>query len=252
MEMFMMPALAVSWILLQAASQDAETFRRAVAELGNERVEVRDKASTALQNLPFRFAEELKTLRKAEADSEKQQRLDTVIRHLARKEGESLFGEGKLKPALLKFAEAEGASDLQAEVDRRTKSARAFLEKCFEQPPGKQILFPPQEMQELRQKHGKWAVAPLIEFLGTRETYGAYRFIKDGLDFDVVPVLCAAVKEPDGLATNPLCNMLGALGGNPLTVKTLRSLMEDTGRSESTRKAAEAALREMGVIRGGK
>lgn len=242
-------ALTVSWLILQVSSQDAETLRRAVAELGDDRAEVRDKATAALQKLPFHFKEELRALRKSETDPEKLSRLDTVLRHLARKEGESLFQEGKLKPALLKFAEAEGASDLPAEVERRTQSARQFLEKCFESSPAKEILFPPEEMREMREKHGRWAVAPLMELLGTGAGVGAYTFIKKGLDFDVIPVLCAALKEPDWRSTNAICNMLAGLGGNPLSIKTLRSVMEDKGRSESTREAAEAALWNLGVIR---
>jgi hypothetical protein len=113
--------------------------------------------------------------------------------------------------------------------------------------PGKRILYPPRQMKELRENHGRWALIPLIEALHGQHSQDAANFIKLGLSADAIPALCGNLKSPDGPSTTGVCYLLGVLGGSD-AIKTLRSVMEDPKRNEETRKEARNALRQLRVI----
>ena len=241
------------WMAVQASDPDEATLRKYVSDLAHEEVAVRDKAFSHLKDLPFRNAENLRKIRSSVSDRESLDRLSEVIRHLVRKEGEALYQDGRLKEALLKLAEAEGAADAPAEVQRRIKSAREFLLGCFESTQGERNLLPQEKLKELNKTHGRFALPALIEFLGDGvHNSNAFNYIKYGLGPDSIPALCGYLKGPDGPSSQAICALLVYLGGGEQAVKTLRSVMEDGNRRKEVREQARTSLMQLRVIEDGR
>jgi hypothetical protein len=240
----MMVLLIALGILCQDAPQSEEDFRGQIRDLGSDQVKIRERALVALKNLPYARTDEVRKLAGLEADVEKRERLLEVVRCLIAKHSAVLFQEGKLKESLLKKAEAEGAQDPQTEMERRIRLARTFLVECFERydDPGKKIIYAPNVLNELREKHGRYALPELLQSLRGPHSHDAFEFIRLGLRSDVVPFLCGFLKQKDCPMTYEVCALLGGMGGGDLTLSTLKLVMDDPSRDAPTRHDAKGAL----------
>jgi len=236
----------------KSAPSDEEKIQQSVADLGNEDVDVRNKATAFLKSLPFRHIETFRLQAKTEQDAEKKTRLGTIVRHLAGKQGEALYREGKLSEALLLLAEAGGAADPAAEVERRSTGIRQALLKEFALfPDGGRRHYSPEVFREFRVQHGRWALPVLIEFLDPQGKYSldAFQFLQHAMGQDAIPVVCARLKSAEEPRTYLYCDFLAMVGGSSdLAIKTLRTVMDDAQRTAVTRRCARNALVYLKVI----
>ena len=246
----MIPAVLILVLSFQGPPHDSEALRRHVVDLGSGKAEVREAALLALKDLPFSKGEELQAFAKAETDPEKRERVKEAIRHLAGKESESLFGEGRLAESLLKLAESQGAQDARSEADRRSALAKEFLRTFFEDSttPGSRIAYPSGVLAELREKHGRYALPALLASLKGPNGYDAVQLLKRGLGDDVLPFLCGFLRRKDCPVALELCAVFEVYGPDPRIVKALKSVLIDQDREEAVRQASRKALRQLRVI----
>lgn len=231
--------LLLGALLLQV---DPDAIRR----LGDPDVAVRDQATATLKQLPVARSEDLRKLAKGETDPERRGRLLAVVRHLAGRESEALYQDGRLEESLLKLAESEGAAEPAEEVGRRLAAARTSLKDIWthDAEPGCKILFPDGQRDEVR-SHGRYALLPLIEGLSGSHAFSAHYMLTHWIP-DPVPALCGQLRGKEVPSAQGACHILGWFQ-DARSVAMLRSIRNDPARSASLRDCALDVLQNTRV-----
>jgi len=214
-------------LVLQADPTDA-VMSRCLKELRSDSFSERERATEELKQLNDAACSLLKEALGKETDVEVRTRLLVVTKHLHSKEGERLWGEGKLREALLFELYDEDPG---------------FLGKRDEIGMERRVV----------EQYGKWAVPLLLQELGKN---GAGFRIPTGrllqkMESVVVPHLCESLRTCNRhLQRNAMSVLKGMVFsyGHPKLPEALEFVISDSAADERTKETADELLQRIKAL----
>lgn len=241
-------------LILLAASQDDSLEARVrcgVEGFASNDPEVRERATRTLRALGSSALPALLAILKEPRDPETHARIRDVIKDHWVAQANTLFSEGRLREALLALAGAENPGNPEAHFKTRLELARKDLLSEIEDPGEVPINRKPPSGSALKEKHGRWGLAVVLELLhpkGLDRPSHAFDLLKSWrADPIFVPVFVVALKDPNDLFVGRICDLLLFFGRNSAEVRTALALLErDDARGERLRSLARDVLIELG------
>ena len=246
------PLFYVAFVSLVQAHPDEDFIRSQIALLKSVDPALREEGMEALKGLKPTAARTLKRLTKDEKDPEVTIRVQTVLHHFAKIEGDHLWTQGQVNAALLKYAEASGSSKPREYVTALLEETKKSILRIYPVPSNPTQFDEKRRASRVVKKHGRWALPFLLGILDGSERYPhvAVGAIIAALEAsDTVPPLCQALKSKNRQFQTEACEILAGMGADvcfkyPRVVTAMKALLEDAGALEQAKDAARRLLKE--------